>query len=114
MISQGCKILFPVDFSTHCELAAPCVRTWVDRFGATLNTLHIVDANALGYRQGPNEESPYSELPNLMSKRTADLKYFSDQHFGANVARYMVLSGCTAEEIEGFSRRENIDLIMLP
>jgi nucleotide-binding universal stress UspA family protein len=114
MISPRCNILFPIDFSSHCVLAAPCVKRWVDRFGATLNTLHVIDANALGYPQGFNNDFLYNELPNLISKCTANLKYFSDQHFGENVAHYTVLGGCTAEEIECFSRRENIDLIMLP
>jgi hypothetical protein len=47
MISQKCNILYPVDFSNRCVLAAHHVKTWVDRFGATLNTLHVVDADAL-------------------------------------------------------------------
>ena len=95
------NILFPVDFSNRSVLAVEHVKTWLDRLGATLNTLHIVDANAL-------------DIPNLISKRSADLKYFSDHYFGENVARHTVLSGGIADQIEDFAKRENIDLIMLP
>jgi len=108
------NILFPVDFSTRSVLAAQHVKTWLDRFGATLNTLHVVDANALGHDAEGNDEFLYSDVSNLISKRSADLKYFSDHYFGENVARHTVLSGGTADQIEDFAKRENIDLIMLP
>jgi nucleotide-binding universal stress UspA family protein len=108
------NILFPVDFSNRSVLAVQHVRTWRDRLGATLNTLHIVDANALGHAPERNGGFLDSDILNLISKRTADLKYFSDHYFGENVARYTVLSGGTAGQIEDFAKRENIDLIMLP
>ena len=110
MTSNTFNILFPVDFSKRSVVAAQQVKIWVDRFGATLNTLHIVDANALGL----NDESLDSDILDLISKRTADLKYFSDHYFGVNVARHTVISGGTADEIVSFAKRENIDLIMLP
>jgi nucleotide-binding universal stress UspA family protein len=106
------NILFPVDFSNRSVLAVQHVKTWLDRLSATLSTLHIVDANALGHDSERNDGFLNSD--NLISKRTADLKYFSDHYFGENVARHTVLSGGTADEIEDFAKRENIDLIMLP
>jgi nucleotide-binding universal stress UspA family protein len=106
------NILFPVDFSNRSVLAVQHVKTWLDRLSATLNTLHIVDANALGH--DPERNDGFLNSDNLISKRTADLKYFSDHYFGENVARHTVLSGGTADEIEDFAKRENIDLIMLP
>jgi nucleotide-binding universal stress UspA family protein len=108
------KILYPVDFSSRSVLAAQHVKTWVDRFGAVLHTLHVVDTTALGLAAGVYDESHYEEVRHLTAKRTADLKYFSDHYFGANVAHSTVLSGDRAEEIEHFASREEIDLIMLP
>jgi nucleotide-binding universal stress UspA family protein len=108
------NILFPVDFSNRSVLAVQHVKTWLDRLGASLNTLHIVDANALGHDPERNDGFLDSDILNLISKRTADLKYFSDHYFGENVARHTVLSGGTADQIEDFAKRENIDLIMLP
>ena len=106
MISQQCNILYPIDFSNRCVLAAHHVKTWVDRFGAALNTLHVVDADALPLR--------YDKLHYLMAKRTADLEHFSDHYFGRNIARYTVLRGDRGEKIMHFATREKIDLIMLP
>jgi nucleotide-binding universal stress UspA family protein len=108
------KILYPVDFSSRSVLAAQHVKTWVDRFDAVLHTLHVVDTKALGLAAEVYDESHYEEIRHLMAKRTADLKYFSDHYFGENVAHSTVLSGDTADEIEHFASREEIDLIMLP
>ena len=43
MAAQLCRILFPVDFSNRCMLAARHVKIWADRFGAILSTVHVVD-----------------------------------------------------------------------
>jgi nucleotide-binding universal stress UspA family protein len=114
MISPQYNILYPVDFSNRCVLAARHVKKWVDRFGAVLNTLHVIDANALGRPPELHDEFRYNELPQLMVKRTADLMHFSDHYFGKNIARSTVLSGHREEEIEHFAKREKIDLIMMP
>lgn len=114
MTAKICNILFPVDLSHQSVLAAQHVKIWVDRFGAVLHTLHILDAKALGYSPERRDDFLYNELPALIVKRTADLEYFSDNYFGENVARHTVLSGGTADQIEYFAERENIDLIMLP
>jgi|SRR3984957_4128616 len=114
MMSREYNILYPVDFSNRCVLAAHYVKVWVDRFGAALNTLHVVDAGALGRPPELQDEFRYNELPHLMAKRTADLKHFSDHYFGKNIAHSTVLSGGRAEQIESFVKREKIDLVMLP
>lgn len=114
MTATICSILFPVDFSAHSVLAARHVKVWVDRFHATLNTLHVVDANALGRSREPDDGFLDEDMLDLVSKRTADLKYFSDRYFGETVATHTVLRGGTANQIEYFAERENIDLIMLP
>ena len=101
------KVLFPVDFSARSVVAAPHVKTWVDRLDAALDTLHVVNRDAV-----PSEQE--DELPNLIEKRMADLKHFSDRHFGENVASCTVLAGGIADEIEQFAKREEIDLIMMP
>jgi nucleotide-binding universal stress UspA family protein len=106
MAEQPGRILFPIDFSNRCMLAARHVKTWVDRFGAALDTLHVVDAKALGLR--------LDEVPNVLSRRTADLKHFCDYYFGGTVACQNVVSGVTAEMIEHFAKVKEADLIMLP
>jgi nucleotide-binding universal stress UspA family protein len=109
MAAQLCKILFPVDFSHRCMLAARHVKTWSDRFRAILSTVHVIDPKAFG-----GDEFIYKDLSNVVAKRTADLKHFSDHYLGEDVARPMVLIGNAADQIEHFAKREKVDLIMLP
>src|SRR5712664_3795033 len=58
-------------------LTARHVKTWVDRFGAALDTLHVVDAKAFGL--------PPDKVPNVLLRRTADLKHYCDYYFGGTV-----------------------------
>jgi nucleotide-binding universal stress UspA family protein len=111
---QQYNILFPVDFSTACVLAANHVRAWVERFGATLHTLHIIDTHAIKGSGGLRDERFYDEQRLLVAKRTADLKYFSDRYLGEDVAHYTVLSGEREQQIKYFAKNKNINLIMLP
>ena len=102
MAAELCRILFPVDFSNRCVLAARHVKTWADKLSAVLNTLHVVEPKEFGYSH------------ELVVKRTADLKYFADHYLGENVARHTVVRGDATAEIEFFAKREKVDLIMLP
>jgi nucleotide-binding universal stress UspA family protein len=112
MAAQLCRILFPVDFSNRCMLAARHVKTWADRFGAILSTVHVVDPKAFGH--GEYDEFIYNDLSHVVAKRVADLKHFSDHYLGENVARPTVLIGNAASQIEYFAKHEKVDLIMLP
>jgi hypothetical protein len=105
-----CKILFPVDFSNRCVLAARDVKTWADELIAVLNTLHVVDPKEFGY----SEERYYDVISDLVVRRTADLKYFSDHYLGDNVARHTVVRGDARAQIESFPRQQKVDRIMLP
>lgn len=109
--TSGYKILFPVDFSSRSVLAAQHVKMWTEHFGATLNTLHIVEND----RYGPwYDQSLYSERSRIVVRRMADLEFFSHHHFGPNEARAHILAGNRADELEYFVNRERVDLIMLP
>lgn len=114
MTAKICNILFPVDLSARSVLATQHVKSWADRFHATLHTLHVVDIDALGLARDPLHQHLYEDLFDVVSKRTADLKYFVDQYFGGTVATHTVLSGGTADQIVYCAKQKNIDLIMLP
>jgi len=100
-----------VDFSSRCASASAYVKVWADRLGAVLNALHIVDAQALGYQ---GDDFSYKDRSDLIVRRTADLKYFSERYFGEMVVHQTVLSGSTADEIEDFAKNKDMNLIMLP
>jgi nucleotide-binding universal stress UspA family protein len=104
------SILFPVDFSNQCVLAARHVKTWAEKLGAALNTLHVVDPEEFGY----SDERDYDAISELIVRRTADLTYFSDHYLGENVAHHTVVRGDARTQIESFARQEKVDLIMFP
>ena len=104
------RILFPVDFSNRCVLAARHVKTWAEKLSAALNTLHVVDLEDFGY----SDQRDYNVISDLIVRRTADLKYFADHYLGENVAHHTVVKGDTRAQIESFARQEKVDLIMLP
>jgi len=104
------RILFPVDFSNRCVLAARHVKTWAEKLSAALNTLHVVDPEEFGYA----DQRDYNVISDLIVRRTADLKYFADHYLGENVAHHTVVKGDTRAQIESFARQETVDLIMLP
>jgi nucleotide-binding universal stress UspA family protein len=106
MAVQQHRIMFPIDFSNRCVSATRHVKTWVDRFGAILDAVHVVDAEALGLLP--------DEVPGFLAKRTADLKEFCDYYFSGTVVTQEVVSGLTADEIDYCAKRGNVDLIMLP
>ena len=110
MASKEYKILYPVDFSPRSALAAPYVKAWVDRLGAVLHILHVIEVAEDPELTAERED----ERRHLTERRMADLKYFSDLHFGKNLASCTVLSGGIADQIEYFARLEHVDLIMLP
>jgi nucleotide-binding universal stress UspA family protein len=110
MATDLCRILFPVDFSNRCVLAARHVKTWAKKSSAVLNTLHVVDPEEVGY----SDEQDYNIISDLVVRRTADLKYFSDHYLGENVAQHTVVTGDARVQIESFAKQEKVDLIMLP
>jgi nucleotide-binding universal stress UspA family protein len=110
MAADLCRILFPVDFSNRCVLAARHVKTWAEKLSAVLNTLHVVDPEEVGY----SDEQDYNIISDLVVRRTADLKYFSDHYLGENVAQHTVVTGDARVQIESFAKQEKVDLIMLP
>jgi nucleotide-binding universal stress UspA family protein len=110
MAAGLCRILFPVDFSNQCVLAARHIKTWAEKLSAVLNTLHIVDPEEFGY----SDERDYDLISDLVVRRTADLKYFADHYLGENIAHHTVVRGDTRVQIESFAKQEKVDLIMLP
>jgi nucleotide-binding universal stress UspA family protein len=108
------NILYPVDFSRRSILAIEHVKYWVEHFRAALDTLHVVNSNAYRSLSSLSNPSLYQEQSRIVARRTDDLKQFSDQYFGKDIARSFVLYGDRADLIEHFAEREQIDLIMLP
>jgi nucleotide-binding universal stress UspA family protein len=94
MNSSNYKMLFPVDFSSRSISAVEHVSLWRRHFGASLETVHIVDNQRYESRY---DHSIYSRV---VARRTADLEYFCLHQFGKDVAHAIVLAGSRANQVE--------------
>lgn len=97
------RILFPVDFSEQCALAAPHVASFARRFRASVNLIH---SEVL-----PLE--PYAWVPQTerLQKR---LDEFGQEHFGGLDVQSFVWTGEPAAQIVSHARLKRVDLIMMP
>jgi len=97
------KILFPVDFSARCTLAARMVETFAEHFTARLTLLHVI------------EPIMYTDLPvdatSVAEEQLA--RYLPDRFQNCEVER-VLLHGDAAHKIVDFAHHGNFNLIMLP
>jgi nucleotide-binding universal stress UspA family protein len=96
-------ILFPVDFSHQCALAAPYVVAFARHFNADVDLLHSEVLPVEPYVWEPQTE--------LLTKR---LKEFADENFSDVRVRALVTTGYPAEQIVHHARANRTDLIMMP
>jgi nucleotide-binding universal stress UspA family protein len=97
------RILFPVDFSHQCALAAPHVAAFARHFEAEVYLLHSEALPAEPYVWEPQTE--------LWTKR---LNEFASEQFSALRVHPIVSTGDPAEQIVHSARDRKIDLIMMP
>ena len=97
------KILFPVDFSKHCEGAAQAVRAMALEFQAEITALHVVEA--------ASADSTYE----ILVARARDLmdRLVADKLHGCTVCSH-VERGDPAQIIVSYARNGPFDLIMMP
>src|ERR1051326_1730583 len=97
------KILFPVDFSTRCTIAATMVESFASYFKARLTLLHVVEP--IMYTDLPvdaagiAEQQPESYLPERFEQCDVDR---------------VLLHGDAAHRIVDFAHEGGFNLIMLP
>lgn len=97
------KILFPVDFSARCTMAAKMVATFANHFTARLTLLHVV------------EPIMYTDLPvdaTTIAEEQLD-DYLPERFENCDVER-VLLHGDAAHKIVDFAHEGRFNLIMLP
>jgi nucleotide-binding universal stress UspA family protein len=97
------KILFPVDFSARCTIAAKMVETLAGRFRARVTMLHVV------------EPIMYTDLPvdaSSIAQEQLD-NFLSDRFTSCDVER-VLLHGDASHKIVDFAHDGRFNLIMLP
>ncbi len=97
------RILFPVDFTPQCTIAARHVAAYARHFDAEVSLLHV--------------EMPWFE-PYVWEPRTDRLRemldeFLMDEFVGVKVQRHVAI-GDPAQEIVRYANNERVDLIMMP
>ena len=108
-MSSFTHILFPVDFSTRCEGAAPFVECMARRNKAKVTLFSAANPFYPAVMEAPLID-PEELLQELKSTLAAT---FTDLFQGIEVDRAAVL-GEPAQEIMKYARENNVDLIMMP
>lgn len=97
------KILFPVDFSARCAIAAKMVETFASHFGARLTLLHVVEP--IMYTDMPVDASGIAE---------EQLNGYLADHFQNCEVERVMLHGDAAHKIVDYAHDGRFNLIMLP
>lgn len=97
------RILFPVDFSHQCVLAAPHVAAFARHFNAEVDLLH---AEML-----PIEPYVWEPQTEMWTKR---LDEFAEENFETLKVKKVVSMGDAAQQIVHYARVNRTDLIMMP
>lgn len=109
------RILFPVDFSSQNQEAAPFVKIMAERFHSDLTLLHVARFFPLGY--GTPDAivlHPMLDLEELVEQRTERLDQFLSQELAGACVERTVVVGDPDQEIAKYARDQAIDLIMMP
>src|SRR5215467_11979825 len=109
-------ILFPYDFSTQGQLAAPYVRAFAQRFGARVTILSVVPPAfasvpvALG-RAGLHSGEQSAEWRHALQRQLDGA--FAHDFCGIEVDR-VTDSGDAALRVAYFAHNGDVDLVMMP
>ncbi len=110
------KILFPTDFSEHSQVALPYVLKMVEKFGAHLHCLHVIDDTFQYLMAGSDNAVPViisDEELQQASQKEMDL--FVTRHLN-NIKATMtasIIPGRPFLEIVRYAREHDIDLIII-
>jgi nucleotide-binding universal stress UspA family protein len=109
------RVLFPVDFSKPCEQVIPWVVEMVKRERARLTLMNVWESPYTW--SGEIDPLLLEGLPNfegLESRHRTRLEEFRRAHLPSAMAETVLRKGDPAEEILGYARKADIDLIMMP
>lgn len=108
------RLLVPVDFSEHAKAVLPHAVGFAQRFGASIEFLHVIDQRVYPAFYMTETESLIMLYPELIDKSLAELKDFTAGSIPENVQiKFTVREGNPHSEIVHYAAHEDIDLIMM-
>ncbi|HZT33655.1 MAG TPA: universal stress protein [Bryobacteraceae bacterium] len=109
------RILFPVDFSRQCVLAAPFIRDLAARLGAELTVLHVADPVSFRFSSFELNVRPLQEiLDDLTAQRRKCFFSHVLRLFPESPPRHVMLRGDPLEQIVAYTSAGKFDLVAIP
>jgi nucleotide-binding universal stress UspA family protein len=108
------SILYPVDFSERCEVAAPFVSALAKRNDARLTLVNFVEIPALWYGTAEAPCAPDLNADAYIDESREQLKRFAKTFFPERQTQIVVEQGDPGSCIVEMARSSGIDLIMMP
>ena len=114
------RILVPVDFSAHSDLALRYATTLADRFGATVEVLHVVEDPFVSGAWSTGAIAP--NIPELLADLVKAARAKLDDMRTAALNKGLrltttvlttVVTGEPADSISDYARTEKFDLIVM-
>lgn len=114
------RILVPVDFSAHSDLALRYATTLADRFGATVEVLHVVEDPFVSgaWSTGvlvPNIPELLADLVKAARAKLDDMRAVATSRGPRLTTTVLttVVTGAPADSISDYARTEKFDLIVM-
>lgn len=107
------NILFPVDFSSHCEIVAPAVAALARRFGAEVTLFHALDMPSGAYADW-EAYLTLVDVPAIRRHVTRQLDHFLVKEMEGVRTRRLLSDGSAASAIVDCARTHGFDLIAMP
>jgi nucleotide-binding universal stress UspA family protein len=110
------SVLFPVDFSDPCKMAAAYVRDLAEFTGGRVTLLHVVPRRPAWYGAADVDSGTdgYETWRTLKKVRMSALMTFRDEYFNGVPCQIRIEWGSVAEQILDYAEHSGADLIMIP
>lgn len=108
------RILFPFDYSDRCRQAAPSVKSWVQKSGARLTILNVIEDPSAHYPASARVLVPPKEKHEILAASTGFLRKFASESFPENTVETICKMGDPAKEIICLAAETRANLIMMP
>jgi nucleotide-binding universal stress UspA family protein len=106
------RVLFPIDYSDHCQSIIPYVRDTVKHFSATLTVIHAFGALASHFSELDLADPSWAEdIRRLEEQR---LRKFVAETFPGQRVEALLREGEAGDVIDSVVRHQGTDLVMMP
>ncbi len=109
------KILVPVDFSEHSDVAVSNAVTLARLLNADLFLIHVIEFNGYHFSMTPETDiiyPPLMELKTVVEKKLDKMRSDIKKRFGI-LSKIYIASGLIHTEIIDYSKKKKIDLIVM-